>query len=138
MRLGSKARYGVMALLDIATAPEHPVSISSISKRQHLPVSYLEQLFLKLRRAGLVVSNRGTSGGYSLAKDPSLITVFDIFSAVEPVFKAKRCTGSEKGCQPDGAKCNAHDLWDDIDQLFHMFCKGVTLDQLTQRCPHVP
>jgi Rrf2 family iron-sulfur cluster assembly transcriptional regulator len=133
MKLSSKSRYGVMALLDILNSEKELVSLSLISERQNLPMPYLEQLFLKLKRAGLVKSIRGVSGGYSLAKDPSLITVFDIFSAVDPIFKTKRCNSDGKGCHPDGKKCNAHDLWDELDQMFHLFCKSITLEHIKNK-----
>lgn len=130
MKLGSKARYGVMALVDLVLSPIQPVALSLISERQALPLPYLEQLFSKLRQAGLVESVRGVTGGYRLARDPAGITVFDIVAALEPPFKAKRCSGGEKGCQAGGVRCNTHDLWDDMDKLFHMFCKSITLEQL--------
>lgn len=131
MKLSSKARYAVMALTDLACDVSAPVSLSSIAERQHLPLSYLEQLFLKLRKAGLVTSHRGAMGGYILMRPASEICIQDIVEAVDRGLKATRCdikTGG--GCQPGGIKCVTHDLWEELGLVVSTFLSKVTLQHV--------
>ena len=137
MKLNSRSRYGVMALIDLMQSNQHVVSVPEIARRQDLPVPYLEQLFLKLKHAGIIKSMRGVTGGYTFSRSPDQITVFDIFTAVDPVFKTKRCQNSSRGCHANGQKCNAHDLWDYLDSKFHSIVKNITLAQIQKSGLHV-
>jgi Rrf2 family iron-sulfur cluster assembly transcriptional regulator len=116
MKLGTKARYAVMALVEMAKSKGEPVSLSLLAQRQELPVSYLEQLFLKLRRHEIVTSYRGSSGGYVLAKKPCDISIWDIVVAVDKPFKATRCESKALGCQKDGKQCDTHHLWEKLEE----------------------
>lgn len=131
MRLTTKGRYAVTALLDLAiqeNRSQGAVSLSDIAKRQSISVSYLEQLFSKLRKAKLVVSTRGASGGYHLAKPLNEIDVMSIISAVDESINAMQCDG--KGDCQDGAMCLTHDLWFGLSSHIEDYLKNVTLAQL--------
>lgn len=131
MRLTTRGRYAVTALLDLAVQENRhqgAVSLSDIAKRQSISVSYLEQLFSKLRKAGLVVSTRGASGGYHLAKPLNEIDVMTIISAVDESINAMQCDG--KGDCQDGAMCLTHDLWFGLSAHIEAYLKNVTLAQL--------
>lgn len=133
MRLTTRGRYAVTALLDLAiqeSRNQGAVSLSDIAKRQSISVSYLEQLFSKLRRAGLVVSTRGASGGYHLAKPLDQIDVMSIISAVDESINAMQCDG--RGDCQDGAMCLTHDLWRGLSVHIEAYLKEVTLAQLLQ------
>src|SRR5947209_12648122 len=116
MRLTSKGRYAVMAMVDLASQHgDRPVSLLDISKRQEISLAYLEQLFAKLRRHNLVCSARGPGGGYRLADRPEDIRVADIIAAVDEPIRATRCIpGALKGCMTKSARCVTHDLWDEL------------------------
>ncbi len=131
MRLSTKARYAVMAMVDVAgkNAGTETVSLTDIAKREHLPLPYLEQLFGRLRKANLVKSLRGAHGGYQLARQARTISIFDVISAVDASLKATRCAVSA-GCQPDGAKCKTHDLWDELGSVVAHYLKGISLDDV--------
>lgn len=134
MKLSTKARYAVMALLDMLNeGKETPVSLVSISERQSLPLPYLEQIFLKLRKNGLVQSTRGSQGGYVFARDPVEITLFDIVVSVDKEFKSRRCLNATIGCQPGGARCLTHDLWAKLDETVECFFKSLTLKHVIDR-----
>ena len=134
MKLSTKARYAVMALLDMLNeGKETPVSLVSISERQSLPLPYLEQIFLKLRKNGLVQSTRGAHGGYLFARDPGEITLFDIVVSVDTAFKSKRCYNASMGCQPNGTRCLTHDLWAKLDDVVEGFFKSLTLRNVIER-----
>lgn len=134
MKLSTKARYAVMALLDmLKEGKETPVSLVSISDRQSLPLPYLEQIFLKLRKNGLVQSTRGSQGGYVFARDPAEITLFDIVVSVDKEFKSKRCQNAVMGCQPGGLRCLTHDLWAKLDHVVECFFKSLTLKHVFDR-----
>ena len=110
MRLTTKGGYAVTAMLDLCMRPSpNPVTLAAISERQHISLSYLEQLFGKLRRHKLVNSVRGPGGGYRLAKDMAQISIADIIVAVDEPIDATRCGGKEN-CQDD-QKCLTYDLW---------------------------
>lgn len=131
MRLTTRGRYAVTALLDLAIQESRcqgAVSLSDIAKRQSISISYLEQLFSKLRKKGLVVSTRGASGGYHLAKPLEEIDVMSIISAVDESINAMQCDG-RGNCQ-DGAMCLTHDLWHDLSSHIETYLKEVTLAQL--------
>jgi Rrf2 family iron-sulfur cluster assembly transcriptional regulator len=129
MRLTSKARYAVMAMVDIGDEETGiPVSLSAISERQELPLPYLEQLFVKLRKNSLVKSVRGSSGGYVLGRSADQIRILDIIVAVNGPLKATRCDQkSALGCQAAGRRCSVHDLWDELEAVVQRFLSQVTL-----------
>lgn len=134
MRLTTRGRYAVTALLDLALQDSQhndAVSLSDIAKRQEISISYLEQLFSKLRKQGLVVSTRGASGGYHIAKPLEQISVMDIISAVDESIDARACEG-EGNCQ-EGAMCLTHDLWTDLSHHIESYLSQVTLAQLIDR-----
>lgn len=132
MRLTTKGRYAVTAMLDIALHRHTgPVSVVDIAERQGISSSYLEQLFGKLKKAELLQSVRGPGGGYQLNRDAAAISVSDIIAAVGEGVDATRCHGVAD-CQ-DGLTCLTHDLWTDLSQEIDLFLSGVTLAKLVDR-----
>lgn len=135
MKLTTKGRYAVTAMLDLALHYDRgTVTLADIARRQGISLSYLEQLFAKLRRAGLVDSVRGPGGGYNLAAHPSKITVAQIIAAINENIDATRC-GGERNCQGDEA-CLTHQLWEELSERIYQFLNGITLADLVAR-PHV-
>jgi Rrf2 family transcriptional regulator, iron-sulfur cluster assembly transcription factor len=131
MRLTTRGRFAVTAMLDIATHQTgEPVTLSEISERQSISLSYLEQLFGRLRRRGLVASVRGPGGGYRLAHAASDITVADIVFAVDETLDATEC-GGRANCQ-DGQRCSTHGLWTALNQCVENFLRSITLEQLAR------
>src|SRR3990170_591013 len=129
MRLTTKGRFAVTAMVDLAMSQgKYPVSLAAISERQNISLSYLEQLFGKLRRRALVDSVRGPGGGYRLAQDMARISVADIILAVDETLDSTQCGGREN-CR-DEKKCITHNLWADLNQHVFDFLGGVTLKQL--------
>ncbi|MBW8309653.1 MAG: Rrf2 family transcriptional regulator [Candidatus Paracaedibacteraceae bacterium] len=135
MKLSSKARYAVMAMVDIAHYGEAgPVPLSAISLRQGLPLAYLEQLFNRLKKADLVVSCRGSNGGYKLSRPRQELRVYDVIAAVDTPLKATRCSTHEAiGCQGTSSKCMTHDLWGELSSVVEGFLQYVTLDDICSR-----
>lgn len=132
MRLTTKGRYAVTAMLDLAIhAQNGPVSLNDISGRQGISLSYLEQLFAKLRRGGLVASVRGPGGGYRLSRDSNEINVAEVVDAVNESMDATRC--NRRGDCQDGEECLTHHLWLELSDQIHAFLRGITLAQLIQR-----
>lgn len=132
MRLTTKGRYAVTAMLDLAlNAGEGPTCLADISRRQEISLSYLEQLFARLRRAQLVKSVRGPGGGYLLAQAPAAISVARVIDAVNESVDATRCQGLSD-CQ-QGDVCLTHHLWCDLSREIHGFLDGITLSELVQR-----
>lgn len=132
MRLTTKGRFAVTAMLDLALhAHKGPVTLSGISERQKISLSYLEQLFAKLRRRALVESVRGPGGGYNPARALERITVADIICAVEEPIDSTACGGREN-CQ-ESQRCMTHELWEDLNATVYGFLRGVTLAQLVER-----
>lgn len=132
MRLTTKGRFAVTAMLDLALHGDHgPVTLAGISERQKISLSYLEQLFGKLRRRALVESVRGPGGGYNLARDASRVTVAEIIAAVEEQIDSTQCGGREN-CQ-ENTRCMTHDLWTELNATVHGFLSGVTLAQLVDK-----
>ena len=128
MRLTTKGGYAVTAMLDLCMRPSpNPVTLAAISERQHISLSYLEQLFGKLRRHRLVDSVRGPGGGYRLAKDVAQISVADIIAAVDEPIDATRYGGKEN-CQ-DGQKSLTHDLWANLNDHILNYLQTITLKQ---------
>ncbi len=133
MRLTTRGRYAVTALLDLAiqaSQQDAAVSLSDIAKRQSISISYLEQLFSKLRKRGLVTSIRGASGGYYLARPLQDIDVMSIISAVDESVNAMQCEGRED-CQ-GGSMCLTHDLWCALSNHIEHYLKNITLAQLLE------
>lgn len=129
MKLTSKGRYAVTAMLDVALHQEHgPVCLADISERQKISLSYLEQLFAKLRRNGLVSSVRGPGGGYRLAALAHEISVGAVIAAVNESVEATKCSG-DKPCTP-GGRCLTHSLWMDFSQKMRDFLESVSLGEL--------
>lgn len=132
MRLTTKGRYAVTAMLDLAIhATEKPVSLNDISNRQGISLSYLEQLFSKLRKSSLVDSVRGPGGGYLLSRAASNIQVAEIIDAVNESIDATRC-GRLANCQ-GGKECLTHHLWCDLSEQIHGFLSSITLASLIAR-----
>lgn len=132
MRLTTKGRYAVTAMLDLALhTGSGPISLADISNRQNISLSYLEQLFAKLRRNELVVSVRGPGGGYLLSRDSAEIFVAQIVDAVNERVDATGC-GGQGDCQ-DGEICLTHYLWCDLSRQIHDFLDGISLASLVSR-----
>jgi Rrf2 family iron-sulfur cluster assembly transcriptional regulator len=132
MRLTTKGRYAVTAMLDLAlNAHDNPVSLSDISQRQNISLSYLEQLFAKLRRSKLVASVRGPGGGYLLSRASDEIFVAQIIDAVNESIDATGCGGAAD-CQ-DGETCLTHYLWSDLSTQIHNFLSDISLASLVER-----
>ncbi len=132
MRLTTKGRFAVTAMLDLALhASQGPVTLAGISERQKISLSYLEQLFGKLRRHELVESVRGPGGGYHLARDASLVSIADIVRAVEESIDSTQCGGREN-CH-DNHRCMTHDLWEELNHTVYGFLAGVKLSHLVER-----
>lgn len=129
MRLTTKGRFAVTAMVDLALRNgEGPVTLAEISQRQKISLSYLEQLFGKLRRRGLVDSVRGPGGGYCLAKDTAQVSVADVILAVDEPIDATQCGGMEN-CREE-EKCITHDLWAKLNERIFDYLGAVTLRQL--------
>ena len=141
MKISCKARYAIMAMVYIAkeaiashSAESSPVSLKEISQRQDLPLSFLEQLFGKLKKSALVKSIRGNQGGYQLAREAHDISILDIILAVEGPLYITRCSpSSPKGCKSKGERCDTHDLWDELGALIRSFLQKTTLTDVCQK-----
>ena len=132
MKLTSKGRYAVMAMADLANInSNHPTSITDISLRQGISVSFLEQIFLKLKKNNLVSSSRGPSGGYFLSKSPEEIKLSSIIHAVDEKVKTVGCKKeSKKGCTGKSIKCITHNLWDELENHINSFFEKNTLKDI--------
>jgi len=137
MRLSTRGRYAVMAMADLARhsldeGTERAVSLAEIAERQEISLSYLEQLFSRLRRGGLVNSVRGPGGGYRLASAADQTWIADIVLAVDEPIRATRCAGqgSPRGCMIGGERCITHDLWDGLGREIHRYLASVSLADL--------
>ena len=135
MKLTSRGRYAVMAMADLAkNNAKEPTSLTEISLRQGISISYLEQLFLKLRKSNLVQSSRGPSGGYVLSRLPGEIKLLSIISAVDEKIKTVKCKKeSKKGCNGKSIKCITHNLWDDLEMHINKFFENNTLNDVLFR-----
>jgi Rrf2 family iron-sulfur cluster assembly transcriptional regulator len=134
MKLTTKGRYAVMALADIAKLDQNePISLRDISLRQGISLLYLEQIFLKLKKKNIVVSARGTNGGYVLSKKPKEIKLADIFSAVDEKLKTLNCKkDSKKGCNGKTDKCITHNLWNELEDYINNFFEKKNLSDLIE------
>lgn len=132
MKLSTKGRYAVMAMVDIAANIEEGknISLQTISDRNNISVSYLEQLFIKLRQNKLVQSVKGPKGGYRLTKAPSEIFVSDIVKAVDEKIEFLKCA-TESGCAKNGL-CNSHDLWSNLMINIYQYLSSISLEQVIE------
>ena len=132
MKLTSKGRYAVTAMLDVTIhAVSGPVSLADISERQGISLSYLEQLFSRLRKEGLVTSVRGPGGGYRLGRCSAQIAIADVIRAVNESVDATKCSG--KGNCQDGEQCLTHSLWEGLSQRIEEFLNSITLAELVNK-----
>ena len=134
MRLSTKGRYAVMAMADLARrqaeSAERAVSLSDIAARQEISLSYLEQLFARLRRRGLVQSHRGPGGGYRLARSAVDTNIAEIVLAVDEPLRATRCEAHRPGCMLNGERCLTHDLWEETGRQIEAWLASVSLDDV--------
>ena len=135
MKLTSKGRYAVMAMADLAnTNANEPINLTEISLRQGISISFLEQIFLKLKKNNLVQSSRGPTGGYLLSKSPDEIKLSSIIKAVNEEVKTVGCKKeSKKGCNGKSIKCITHNLWDDLEAHINSFFESNTLKDILYR-----
>ncbi len=135
MKLSTKGRYAVMAMVDIAAHTEgKPIALADVAERQEISLSYLEQLFGKLRRGGQVNSVRGPGGGYLLARAADETRISDIILAVDEPIKATRCTPpSPLGCTSNKSRCLTHDLWEELGNKIYLYLNSVSLADVTEK-----
>ena len=135
MKLSTKGRYAVMAMVDLASNSKgQPVALADIAERQEISLSYLEQLFAKLRKGGLVKSVRGPGGGYLLAYPVEESRVSDIIVAVDEPIRATRCApGSPAGCRSNKSRCLTHDLWEELGNQIHLYLSSVSLADICNK-----
>lgn len=136
MRLSTKGRYAVMAMADLArNGADRAVSLGEIAGRQEISLSYLEQLFARLRKAGLVSSVRGPGGGYRLTRAAGDTAVADIVLAVDEPIRATRCSGqgTPRGCMAGGERCITHHLWEDLGAEIHAYLAAVSLEDVVMK-----
>lgn len=135
MRLSTKGRYAVMAMVDLAMHSDgKPVALAAVAERQDISLSYLEQLFARLKRNALVKSVRGPGGGYMLAHGPDGTRISDIILAVDEPIRATRCDPqSPHGCTKTKMRCATHDLWSELSNQIHLFLNSVTLADVVNR-----
>jgi Rrf2 family transcriptional regulator, iron-sulfur cluster assembly transcription factor len=128
MQLSTKGRYAVMAMTDLAgRAGDRAVALAEIAERQEISLAYLEQLFSRLRRRGLVLSSRGPGGGYRLAKSAAETSIAEVVTAVDEPLKVMRCSGGPAGCMKHGERCLTHDLWEETGRMIHSYLASVSL-----------
>ena len=128
MQLSTRGRYAVMAMTELAGREgARAVPLASIAERQQISLAYLEQLFARLRRRGLVLSVRGPGGGYRLAKPAGELSVAEVVIAVDEPLRAVRCSGAGAGCMKGGARCLTHDLWAETGRQIHDYLAAVSL-----------
>jgi Rrf2 family iron-sulfur cluster assembly transcriptional regulator len=134
MKMSTKGRYAVMAMIDIGlNSRGAPISLNEIAERQDISQEYLEQLFGKLRRAGIVSSTRGPGGGYELARPSADIALADVILAVDEPLRVTRCSGDAVDGCVRGEKCCAHDLWSSLGRQMMYFLESVTLEDVIEK-----
>ncbi len=134
MKLTSKGRFAVMSLVDIAinSVGNKPVSLSEISSRQNISLPFLEQIFISLKKSGIVKSVRGPSGGYIFAKNPDFIKIYDVIKAIDEDLKIMQCNGVDFGCIPNKSKtkCLTHNLWNKLSNHIFFFLSSISIDDV--------
>ncbi len=135
MILGTKARYAVMAMVELARrGGDTHVSLAEIAQSQGITIPYLEQIFSKLRKGGLVNSVRGAGGGYCLARDADKINIYEIVIVADESMKMTRCDAkSEAGCMASKGRCLTHDLWDGMEKQIRTYLSGITLADVVNK-----
>ncbi len=135
MRLSTKGRYAVMAMVDLANRSlGKPVALADIAESQEISLSYLEQLFARLRKGGLIKSVRGPGGGYTLAHAPEQTRISDIILAVDEPIRATRCMpGVPSGCRSNKTRCLTHDLWEELGHQIHIYLSSISIADI---CEH--
>jgi len=135
MFLSTKGRYAVMAMVDLATQPQaKPVTLAAIAERQEIPLAYLEQIFSRLKRGGLVQSLRGPGGGYKLARPAAETIIADIVHAADETIKMTRCEGAgTPGCMAPKTRCLTHDVWEGLGQQIFSFLNAISLEDVVER-----
>lgn len=135
MKLSTKGRYAVMAMVDLAAHSRgKPVALADVASRQEISLSYLEQLFSRLRRGGVVKSVRGPGGGYLLARSEAETRVSDIIMAVDEPIQTTRCTpGSPTGCHTNKSRCLTHDLWQELGNQIYLYLSSVSLADVVDK-----
>ncbi|HAQ33335.1 MAG: Rrf2 family transcriptional regulator [Alphaproteobacteria bacterium] len=135
MRLSTKGRYAVMAMVDLANRSlGKPVALADIAESQEISLSYLEQLFARLRKGGLIKSVRGPGGGYMLAHAPEQTRISDIILAVDEPIRATRCMpGVPSGCRSNKTRCLTHDLWEELGHQIHIYLSSISIADI---CEH--
>ena len=136
MKLTLKGRFAVISLVDISinSAGNRPVSLSEISSRQNISLPFLEQIFISLKKSGIVKSVRGPSGGYTFAKNPDLIKIYDVIKAIDEDLKIMRCNGVDYGCIPNKkkSKCLTHNLWNKLSNHIFFFLTSISINDVRQ------
>lgn len=136
MILGTKARYAVMAMVELAGREEGvPVALSELAASQEIALPYLEQIFMRLKNAGLVQAVRGPGGGYMLAHAARDIRIADIVDAADESTKITRCETHESGCMSSKARCMTHHLWEGLELQIHTYLAGITLADVRAKKP---
>ena len=135
MKLSTKGRYAVMAMVDLAIGSGgKPIALSDVAERQEISLSYLEQLFGKLRKGDLVKSVRGPGGGYLLARNASETRISDIILAVDEPIHATRCTpGSPQGCRSNKSRCLTHDLWEELGNQIYLCLNSISVADVVNK-----
>ncbi len=134
MRLSTKGRYAVMAVVDLAKMSNgEPMSLVDIAERQEISLSYLEQLFAKLRKSGIVKSVRGPGGGYIIAYPASNMRISDVMIAVDEPITATRCENeSPSGCMNNKSRCSTHDLWSELTNHIYLYLSSITISDICE------
>ncbi len=135
MKLSTKGRYAVMAMVDLSSHSKgSPVALADIAERQEISLSYLEQLFGKLRKGGLVKSVRGPGGGYLLSRPAAQLRIADIILAVDEPLQTTRCSpGTPAGCHNNKGRCLTHDLWEELGNQIYLYLSSVSLADVCER-----
>ena len=135
MKLSTKGRYAVMAMVDLAKETTgSPIALADVAERQEISLSYLEQLFGKLRRGGLVNSVRGPGGGYLLSRASGDIRISDIILAVDEPIQTTRCSpGSPTGCKANKSRCLTHDLWEELGHHIYLYLSSTSIEDVVKK-----
>lgn len=137
MILTTRARYATVAIVDMfESGCEKPISLSVISKRQNISLSFLEQIFATLRKAGIVRSIKGSGGGYVLARKPQELNIADIITAIDEPIKMTRC-GGKTGCTAKKTRCRTHHLWDGLEKSIYNYLKSISLNDVCKQTKFV-